>query len=85
MDIGRWVRRHSLKRSNTSRRGRSEPTIKEFRSHVRKTIDYLDGAREDEIEDLDDEFIWWLINNGYITYEIDEAGYAVFHYTGKPV
>ncbi len=59
--------------------------MREFRGHVRNTINILDGATEDEIEDVDREFIWWLINNGYITYEIDEAGYAVFHYTGKPV
>lgn len=85
MDIGSWMEKHHLKGSNKRKRSRSEPTMREFRSYVRKTIDILDGSREDEVGNLDDEFIWWLINNGYIAYEIDEAGYAVFHYTGKPV
>ena len=53
--------------------------------HVRMTVDRLDGATEDEIADVDERFVWWLINNGYITYEIDAKGNAVFSYTGRPV
>lgn len=49
------------------------------------TVDRLDGATEDEIADVDERFVWWLINNGYITYEIDAKGNAVFSYTGRPV
>ena len=85
MCMGGWIGRRKRRRSVAGGYSSLEPTAREFRAHVRMTVDRLDGATEDEIADVDERFVWWLINNGYITYEIDAKGNAVFSYTGRPV